>query len=125
MSNEQAVVMNVPKDVIETHIKLAVAQVLARDPETLIRACVDAVLTKKSDNYHSRTVLETTLEKLIKETAERSAQEWITEQGPKIRDAVRQRLNKDKAALIQKLVDGLGDQLKSNIRVNISIDGGR
>lgn len=122
MTNEQAVVMNVPKEVLDQHIKLAVAQVLSRDPERFITACVDVVLqAKDQNNYNRKTVLDTVLEKLIIETAQKSAQEWINEQGPKIREAVRKRLDKDKGALIQKLVDGLGDQLQKNVHVSVSI----
>jgi len=121
-NDEQAVVMNVPKDVIETHIKLAVSQVLARDPERLIRACVDAVLTQKDrNNYRDKTILDTMLEKLIIDTANLAAVEWIREQGPMIREAVRARLTKDRAAFIKKLCDAIGDNLQKNVHVSVSL----
>ena len=122
MADEQAVVMKVPDELIQTHIKLAVAQILARDPERLIRACVDSVLAKKdTNNYRDKTIIDTMLEKLIVETANASAKEWMEEQGPEIRKAVKARLSKDKAALIQRLCDGFADSCVKNLHVSVSL----
>ena len=61
------------------------------------------------------------ISELITKTANESAQEWSKEQGPKIRLAIRKRLDADKSKVISALCDKLADKIASGISVHVTI----
>lgn len=126
MSEQQPVVMSLPKELIETQIKALVLDACLKNGRELVAAAVTQVLQAKIDNYHgSGSYLDKVIRELIVQTAQAAAQEWIAEQGPAIREAVRKRLTAEKAGLIKGLCDKVGDSLTTSLRVNVSLDDRR
>lgn len=119
MSKDDAsVTLNVSKEIIDAHVRAAVAQVLAKDPTQLVRAVIDAALTEKDRNsYSGRTIWEDSVSKMIREVATATCREWLEEQRPVIAKAVRDRLGKDK----QKVVDAVSTKFTDTLLCNFSV----
>lgn len=107
---DSQVQINVSKDVIDAHVRAAVANVLNRDPEALVRAVVDAALSQKRPGAYSNDppIWQEKVNEMIREVASATWTAWIDEQRPKIEAAVRARLDsKQKKDLISKVCDRL------------------
>lgn len=94
MSDETKLLMTVPKDVIESQVRAAVAQVLAKDPERLVKVVVDAAMHEKKNSYDRTTIWEDNVNKMIRGVADAVLAAWIEEQKPNIESAIRAQLNK-------------------------------
>jgi hypothetical protein len=121
---DQAVTLNLSNEVIDAHVRAAVAQVLNRDPEGLVRAVVDAALAQKRPGAYSSEppIWQEQVNAMIREVAEATWKEWIDEQRPKIQAAIRARLDsRQKKDLIAKVCDRLDGAL-GNFRVRIDLE---
>ncbi len=124
--NEQPVVMQLPKELIETQIKALVLDACLKNGQALVAEAVRQVLTAPDNtNYGRGTVLDKVIRELIVTTANAAAREWIVEQGPAIREAVRKRLTAEKTALVKELCDKVGSALTTNLRVDVRIADAR
>jgi predicted RNA-binding protein with PIN domain len=121
---ETQVAFTVPKEIIDSHVKAAVAQVLSRDPEALIKAVVDTAMQQKDPGSFGReTIWEKTFNNMVREVAQATFAKWIEEQRPAIERAVRARLDsKERKDLIAKVAERLAGSL-GQFRVRIDIDG--
>ena len=119
---DQQVVLNVSKDIIDAHVRAAVASVLGRDPEVLIRAVVDQAMKQKTNGYGNTTVWEETVNTMIRDVASETFKTWFEEQRPNIERAVRARLDgKDRKDLIAKVSERLVGCL-GTFRVRIDVE---
>lgn len=119
MSDAQ-VVVNVSKDIIDAHVKAAIAAALSKDPGELVRAVVDMAMRKPSErNYGRTTVWEDRVTDMIHEVAKGVFDQWLEELKPTIAKEVRQRLaGKNGRATI----DGIVEQLTSSLeRFQVSV----
>lgn len=114
------IVMQVPQDIIDAHVRAAVAAVLSRDPAKLIEAVVDAAINQKNNSYDRTTLFEQQINKMIRDEGVAVFQLWLEEQKPKIRAAVLARL-KQKEKFIDGIADKLVSSLQSNFHVSVSV----
>jgi hypothetical protein len=99
-----------------------VANALAKDPERVIQAVIDQAMRKDNPGgYGRQTVFDAAIEKMINDVAVASAKEWINEQAPKIKAAVRQRFEAHKSKWVAQLCDKLSNALVTNLHVSVSI----
>jgi hypothetical protein len=121
MSDAQ-VVVNVSKEIIDAHVKAAVASALGRDPSALIKAVVDAAMRQPDSNSYGRqTVWESEVNKMILAVAQQTFNEWLEEMKPTIAKEVRSRLaGKNGTATINDIVEKLAGALKT-FKVNVHI----
>lgn len=119
---DSQVQINVSKDVIDAHVRSAVAAVLNRDPEGLIRAVVDVAMRQPAGGYSRTTVWEEAVNKMIQDVARATFEKWVEEQKPAIEAAVRARLNgKDRKDMIAKVCERLVGALGS-FRVRLDVE---
>lgn len=114
------IVMQVPQDIIDAHVRAAVAAVLSRDPAKLVEAVVDAAINQKNNSYDRTTLFEQQINKMIRDEGVAVFQLWLEEQKPKIRAAVLARL-KQKEKFIDGIADKLVSSLQSNFHVSVSV----
>jgi hypothetical protein len=121
MSDAQ-VVVNVSKEIIDAHVKAAVVSALGRDPSTLIKAVVDAAMREPDRNGYGRgTIWDTEVNKMIREVALQTFNEWLNEMKPTIAKEVRARLaGKNGTATINDIVEKLTGALRT-FRVDVRI----
>jgi hypothetical protein len=111
MSADTQVVMKIPPEIVQASVKAAVVQALGKDPEALVRAVVDAAMHEKTNSYDRTTIWDSKVNAAIRDVAAEAFKEWLDEQRPMIRAAVRARLGESRTKLVDdfasKLVDGL------------------
>lgn len=112
---ESAVTMQVSKDIIDAHVKAAVASVLNKDPEALVRAVVDAAMNERDRNSYSSdpTIWGKQVNQMIREVAKATFNEWLDEQKPVIAKMVRAKLTERNGKktiddIVEKLTAALG-----------------
>lgn len=93
--------------IVEAKIRESVASALNKDTGALVESIVELALTEKRHSYDQATIFQTHVNKKIREAAHDAMVEWLDEQRPAIRDAVRKRLSKNGAKLITELADKL------------------
>lgn len=114
MGEGTAVMMNISKEIIDAHVKAAVASVLNKDPEALIRAVVQAAMAEKDrNNYSSTSIWDQQVNAMIRETAKATFNEWLDEQKPVIAKLVRAKLTEKNGKktvddIVEKLTAALG-----------------
>lgn len=124
MSDAQ-VVVNVSKDIIDAHVKAAVAQTLSKDPSALIKAVVDAAMKQRAPNSYSSDppIWDQQVNAMIREVAKQTFDEWLNEMKPVIAKEVRARLaGKNGKQTIDDIVNKLSTALQ---RFEVSIFIGR
>ena len=119
---QQPVVMTLPKELVEAHIKQLVVDACAKNGADLIRGVVNHVMTAEDRSNYGQRNIDKLITALVLEVANASVKEWLAQEGPKIRDAVRKRLTADKTKLVQALCDKITDGLLSNVRVSLSLE---
>lgn len=113
--------LTVPDNIIEAHVRSAVAKALtADDPELLIKNIVDTALLKKG--YGSQTVFEEATEKLIHKVAEGILLKWIEEHRPEIEKALHAGLQRSKSKLVKAFVDGIFENAVRYRNINVKFE---
>lgn len=95
MSDQQPVVMSVPKEAIEALVRASVAQALQIDSVRMIESIVDRAMREKSSDYNQRdkTLFQVELETAIRKMALEGIAEWLEGHRPAIRAAIDKRLS--------------------------------
>lgn len=113
MANEQQpVVMNLSKEVLDGVVKAAVIQALPEQARLrMVEAVVSAALNTKSDrNYGRDTIFEQAIKDALTEEARRQCDEYLNEMRPmmtkRIREEIKRRNFADK--IVDELVKSLG-----------------
>lgn len=117
MSDTQ-IMMKVPEEVITAQVKAAVASVLNKDPERLVRAVVDAAMAQKKDHYDKRSLWEEELNTMIRAVAREEFVAFLAEQRPGIAKLVREKLGGSKSKILDDLVGRVVDGVKN---VNVAV----
>ena len=109
MATDAEVKIQISQDIIKAHVQAAVASVLAKDPEALVKAVVDAAMNEKTNSYDRTTIWEKKVNELIRKVADGVFEAWLNEQKPAIEKAVRTQLSKKStcqdiaASIVQKM----------------------
>ena len=106
--------VELPSDLIQTHIRMAVVQALDKDNEKLVEAVVRAAMMEPApDRYASRgkTKFQITVEEMIREEAKKVFQEWIDTNREMIREAFLKRLSKTPKKFIDTIADAFLDSM--------------
>ena len=113
----------ITRDIVNAQIKAAVVTALARDPERLVAAVVDAAMKEKNRNGYSSDppIWDSMVNEMIREAAKDAFKEWLTANAEMIKRKVRERMDREKSKFVQKTVDALTDSFKSEFvfRVNL------
>jgi len=109
MSGEKKFDLGIALDegVVKDLIAKAVANSLGNADtivETIVRSAFDA---KDPASYGSKTLWQSTVEKLILERAQEVFREWLRDNDTRLREAFRKRLDRDKAKVIESVVDAV------------------
>lgn len=107
--------MQLPSDLIQAHIRMAVVQALNKDNDKLVEAVVRAAMMEAApDRYTHRdkTKLQVTIEEMIREEAKKVFQEWLDTNKKMVREAFLARLNKTP----KKFVEAIADEFLSSMR---------
>lgn len=110
---DTAVSITVSKEIIDAHVKAAVASALNKDPEALVRAVVNAAMSAKDrNNYSSNSIWDDQVSAMIREVAKATFDEWLNEMKPTIAKEVRARLaGKNGRKTIDDIVEKLSTAL--------------
>jgi hypothetical protein len=122
---DMQVLMKIPEEVVRAQVQAAVVAALARDPEKLVRAVVDAALHQKQNSYDRETIWDGQVHAMIRAVATDAFKEWVEEQRPKIRAAVRARLDASKSKTIDSFADKLVDGVLADIKVSFHLGENR
>lgn len=121
MSDNKQIVMEIPKEIIDAQVKAAVVGALAKDPEKLVAAVVDAAMRQKDPRDYGRTTIwDRTINDAIRLAANEAMKEWLDGQRAAIKAAVLSRL-KRKEKLIGEIADKLIDKFSSRFDLHISV----
>lgn len=117
------VVMQIPEDVLRAHVQAGVAQAIAAgDPSRFVQSFVSEVLNRKDERaYSQKTVLQTVIEKMVKDVAEEYVRAYVEALRPEIQRAIIGRLKRNTifaAEIAAKLVEAL----TGNVRASVSIE---
>jgi len=91
-SNDPQIVFNVPREIIDAHVKAAVASTLNKDPGTLVAKIVEAAMQERGNAYDGSTIWSRKVNEMIREVATEAFQAWLNEQRPLIAKVVRDKL---------------------------------
>ncbi len=94
MPQDAEVKIQISQDIIKAHVQAAVASVLTKDPEALVKAVVDAAMTERVNSYDRTTIWEKKVNEKIRKVADGIFEAWLEEQKPAIEKAVRSQLAK-------------------------------
>ncbi|HXF73045.1 MAG TPA: hypothetical protein VNO79_10605 [Actinomycetota bacterium] len=109
------------EEIVETRIRLAVAEALAKDPRALIERMVDAALAQRDDRWSNQTILQTTIKQMVVEEVKAAFAEWVDEHRQAIRQAVAKRLRATKEGVIDRMADRIMEGLESDFQVSFRI----
>lgn len=108
------------KAIVEQQIQLAVAEALSKNQSVFIESVVRAALTQKKDTYSNRTLLQDTLDAMIRKAATAALEQWVQEKLPEIqREVLRNIRMKD--GLAKQLAEQLVEAVAKNMHVSIAI----
>ena len=114
------------KAALDDGIRVAVSEVLGRDPKAVIQEVVKAALGERGNGntYGSRgTLFGQAVDKMIREEAEASVKAWIEERRPEIKALLDTRLRDSDdlpTALVDKIVAGLANGFRFSFNVEIN-----
>lgn len=113
----------ITRDIVNAQIKAAVVTALARDPEKLVAAVVDAAMKERPRNGYSSdpAIWDTMINEMIREAAKDAFKEWLAENAEMIKRKVRERLVREKTKFIEKIVDGMTDAMRSGFYFRIDL----
>jgi hypothetical protein len=113
----------ITKDIVNAQIKAAVVTALAKDPEKLVAAVVDAAMKQKPERGYSSDppIWDTMLNNMIREAAQDAFKEWLSDNSAMITRKVRERLTREKSQFIEKIVDSLVSAAKSSFYFTVNI----
>lgn len=113
----------ITKDIVNAQIKAAVVTALAKDPEKLVTAVVDAAMKQKPERGYSSDppIWDTMVNEMIRDAAKIAFKEWLDENAEMIKRKVRERMNREKSAFIAKTVDALTDSFKSSFYFSVQL----
>lgn len=115
------IVMQIPEEVIKAQVQAAVASALAKNPDELIRACVEMAMNQKRDGYSRTTIWDDMVATKIRETAAECFSEWLVEQVPNIRKHVRAKLEQRRGQYFDKCVDALTEAMGKNFSAYVTV----
>jgi hypothetical protein len=107
------------QELVKTEIKLRIAELLSKNTETLVREVVHAAFYEKKDSYGRESVIESTLNKMIRAEADEAMRLWIEQVRPAIRKQMFERLNDKKLGLAQKVSDQLVAGLSGGLNIRV------
>jgi hypothetical protein len=113
----------ITRDIVNAQIKAAVVTALAKDPERLVAAVVQAAMTQKPERGYSSDppIWDSMVNKMIREAAESAFKEWLAENAEMIKRKVRERLSREKTKFVEKIVDGMVDATKTGFSFSVSL----
>jgi hypothetical protein len=104
---------------VNEQIRVSVIEALKGKQEFLLGRLVDEALNAKRNSYDSRTILQNMLDEMIRKAATEAANEWLTEQRPKIKKLVHEALGKKASGLVSKVADALTARLGEGVNVSV------
>lgn len=107
------------EQLVQTQIRLAVAESLSKQTPYLVERLVMECLNQKSPNYPYQPVLESMTQKMINEAANEAAQQWLDEQKPIIRKLVFEKLSSKSKGLIAQVADALTAKLGTGLGATV------
>lgn len=121
---EMTAKFEVPKEIIDGHIRSALTEALAKHSDTIVRDLVNrAMRMPGTDRWghpdNSKTVIDDAIEKAIIEETKAGIAAWVEEQRPKIQAQVRAALTAKSGAMLKKIVDNLGVHLAHGFDISV------
>lgn len=110
------------EQLVQKHIRLAVAEALRGKTDYLVGRLVDEALRKPhKDSYSSskQTIIEKATDDMICAAASEAANEWLAEQKPKIKALVAQKLGSATKGLVASVAEQLTMKLATGFEVNV------
>lgn len=113
----------ITRDIVQAHIRAAVVAALAKDPEKLVAAVVDAAMKEKDRNNYSSDppIWDRMVNEMIREAAKEAFKEWLAENADLIKRKVRERLSKEKSKFINNMVGALVDAMKTGFYFSVQL----
>lgn len=108
-------------EVVDARIRQGVTEALGKDPETMVRAVVDAALSEKPGSYGRETFLQAAVKDLIQKAAQDSLRQWVVENQELIRARVAERIAGKKADLPDRIADSVIEALQKSVTVAVSM----
>ncbi len=108
---------------VEGHIKIAAAEVLAKQSPVLIQRLVEQALAVKRPNAYSsdKSIFEETVQAMIRDEATAAVKEWLDEQRPVIKKLVLEAIKRKDNGLAQKIAEQLVTGLSKSLSVSTYI----
>ena len=100
---------NLPKEIIDAHVRAAVVSTLNKNGEELVRQVVEHAFAEKERGYSTDlTIWQRATNKAIRDCATEAFNEWLAEMTPIVRKAVKDRLSGfDKKRTVDSIVEQL------------------
>lgn len=113
----------ITRDLVNAQIKAAVVAALARDPEKLVAAVVDAAMKEKSRNGYvsDPPIWDSMVNEMIRDAAKDAFKQWLDENSAMIARKVRERLAKEKTKFIERIVQNLVDSAKTGFYFSVHL----
>lgn len=117
---EMTAKFEIPKEIIDGHIRAALADALAKHSDHMIREIVDRALRAPAkDRYSNQTMVEEAIQATIQEEVGKAIKEWLEQHRPKIAEQVRAALTKKSDGLMSKLVANLAIHLAHGFDIRV------
>lgn len=117
--------INLPKGtvdaIVSAHIRATVFEALAKNPEALVKACVDQALREQRDRYSGKSIFEEQVSEMIRKTAGEVFAEWLQEQRPLIAKQIRAKFDGSSKKLVDTIAEKLVGHLGGLFHVHVSI----
>jgi hypothetical protein len=102
---------------VKEQIKVAVAEALSRQSPALVNRLVDIALETKRNHYDRTSILDESINQMIRQEAQEGVKEWLDTKRADIRKQVFAALSKKSDGLVAKVVEQLVISLGNNLHV--------
>jgi len=123
MGDNMQVSVPFPQEIIDTQVRLAVAEALGKDPRALIEAVVKVAVGAKVNSYDRETIFQRAVGEMIQGVAKEVFGEWIAENREAVKAAVvkQMRLKSGLAeSIAQRVAEGFAKSLYVSVSLTIS-----
>jgi len=111
--------VEIQKDYIDKVIAAAMLEALG-DKEAIIQQVIDAAMNQRKDSYSKETYFMAAVNQSVREAAQESFKEWLTENKDTVKVALKKYLSKKEGMidnLVKQIMTGLIDHVSVSVRI--------
>lgn len=121
---EMTAKFEVPKEIIDGHIRAALTEALAKHSNALVLDLVNRAMRMPATNQYgspipNKTIIDEAIERAIVDETKAGIAAWVEEQRPKIQAQVRAALTAKGGGMLKKIVDNLGVHLAHGFDISV------